>query len=43
MKDRFIKIQATKGGNEKTIPMSAMLYSMIERRLKIVSISGKLL
>ena len=42
MKDHFIKIQATKGGNEKTIPMSSMLYSMIERRLKVVSNSGKL-
>jgi len=42
MKNRYIKIQATKGGNEKTIPMSSKLFNMIERRLKIENNSDKL-
>lgn len=39
---RVITVQATKGGNRKMIPMSEKLFEMLTRRLKVVSISGRL-
>lgn len=42
MPRRVITVQASKGGNRKLIPMSDKLFEMLMRRLKVVSISGRL-
>lgn len=42
MTRRVITVQASKGGNRKLIPMSEKLFEMLKRRLKVVSISGRL-
>lgn len=39
---RVITVQASKGGNKKLIPMSEKLFEMMTKRLKVVSISGRL-
>jgi len=39
---QIITVQASKGGNRKIIPMSEKLFEMLTRRLKVVSISGRL-
>lgn len=40
MQTRVITIQASKGGNRKTIPMSETLYQMLLRRSKVRDING---
>lgn len=40
MQMRIITIQASKGGNKKTIPMSEMLYQILLKRSKVRDISG---
>jgi len=42
MRRRVISVQANKGGNKKAIPVSERLYDMLQKRLKVGSVSGKL-
>lgn len=41
MKRQVVTIQASKNGNEKTIPMSKQLYEMLQKKERVVSISGR--